>query len=319
MGQSVQVDGATAYQISIPTCCNCAKRPGELDRPIQVIHQGLSEADPPPEGNGATVLAYSSKAVSPKREAAPQMSVEPTAEPEPAPVPETKQLQASPSPSAPSNGVPLPQQQQQQLAPAALRVLAPSGSPAALPSVPERAPLNTAPPLLQANAPPAAALLQNGDPFTTLDTLPSEPFATLEYEEATKRQKSTAKQLVKDFVKTMVRGRQLYAMLPTGQARACFCALNRGLDKLQIRAQEKDRHGRTVPLQNIAEIVVGSDRSASAATAGLETPLDDLCVTLVLESDECITFRLEDVESRDKLAACLTMFSGQARTAKRGS
>lgn len=317
MGQSVQVDGATAYQISIPTCCNCAKRPGELDRPIQVIHQGLPEADPPPGGNGATVLAYSSKAVSPKREAGPQVSAEPTAEPEPAPVPETTQLQASPSPSAPSNGVPPPLQQQ--VVAAAAPVLAPSGSPAVLPSVPERAPLTAAPPLLQANATPAAAPLQNGDPFTTLDTLPSEPFATLEYEEATKRQKSTAKQLVKDFVKTMVRGRQLYAMLPTGQARACFCALNRGLDKLQIRAQEKDRHGRTVPLQNIAEIVVGSDRSASAATAGLETPLDDLCVTLVLESDECITFRLEDVESRDKLAACLTMFSGQARTAKRGS
>jgi len=62
---------------------------------------------------------------------------------------------------------------------------------------------------------------------------------------------------------------------------------------------------------------VGADRGASAATQDLETPLDERSVTLVLETDECITFRMEDTESRDKLAACLTMFSGQARTAGR--
>lgn len=155
------------------------------------------------------------------------------------------------------------------------------------------------------------------DPFATLESLPTEPFATLDYEEMTKKQKQSAKQLVKDFVKTMVRGRQLMAMLPSGQVRPCFCALNRSLDKLQIRANERDRHGRTVALASIAEIVVGSDKSASAGTEGLETPLDDLSLTLVLDTDECITFRLEDLESRDKLAACLTMFSGQARAAGR--
>lgn len=283
---------------------------------------------------------------------------EPTAEPEPAPVPEPGQVPlpnvkqearrpskdkaasssspfvpngtAAPLPLGPASAAPVtlngasapPMQGRAAPAPLTLNgsaaplTLGPApvrhGSPQALAPVPEKAPANFAPPLLQAS-----------DPFANMETLQSDPFAnqpfdTVDYEEATKKQKQSAKQLVKDFVKTMVRGRQLAAVLPSGEVRACFCALNRGLDKLQIRAAEKDRHGRTVPLQNIAEIVVGSDKSASAATEGLETPLDNLSVTLVLETDECITFRLEDVESRDKLAACLTMFSGQARTAKRG-
>jgi hypothetical protein len=176
--------------------------------------------------------------------------------------------------------------------------------------MPSRAPV---PAHLQ--APP----VQGPDAFGTLEPLSAEPFATKEYEDLTKREKLSAKQLVKDFVKTMVRGRQFSAVLPTGQVRPCFCALNRQLDRLQIRAKETDKQGRTVELKNIAEIVVGSDKMACEATEGLETPLDDLSVTLVLESDECITFRMEDVESRDKLAACLTMFSGQARTRKDSS
>lgn len=138
------------------------------------------------------------------------------------------------------------------------------------------------------------------------------PFGTIDYEEMTKKQRQAAKHLVKDFVKTMVKGRQLSAVLTSGQIRTCFCALNRSLDKLQIRASEKDKQGRTIPLATIAEIVVGSDASQSTA-CDLETPLDDLSVTLVLDSDECITFSLPDIESRDHLAACLTMFSNQSR------
>lgn len=128
-----------------------------------------------------------------------------------------------------------------------------------------------------------------------------------------KEQKQSAKRLVKDFVQKMVKGRQLAAILPSGQVRLCFCALSRTLDKLQIRANEKDKQGRNVLLSSIAEIVVGSDTSASDMCGNLETPLDDFCVTLMLDSEESITFRLDDMESRDKLAICLSMFSDRAR------
>merc|ERR1712216_721633 len=54
-----------------------------------------------------------------------------------------------------------------------------------------------------------------------------------------KEQKNSAKVLIKDFVSKMVKGRKLTAILPNGQVRVCFCALSRGLDKLQIRANER--------------------------------------------------------------------------------
>lgn len=171
-------------------------------------------------------------------------------------------------------------------------------------------------PVSQAASEPSEtkALLGNAEPDRAFAT--AEPFGTLDYEEMTKKQRQAAKHLVKDFVKTMVKGRQLSAVLTSGQVRTCFCVLNRSLDKLQIRASEKDKQGRTIPLATIAEIIVGSDASGSAAS-DLETPLDDLSVTLVLDSDECITFRLPDLESRDHLAACLTMFSNQSRDSGR--
>jgi len=273
--------------------CNCGGKP--TDAPIQVIQeQGLSErGGSAPSGevplykvddvNPQQVMAYSPKA-HPQHIIQSQLgNSEPTAEPEPAP-PDIQMVLDTQSALSP----------------------VPENFVAASPDFRQV-------PLAEAPLPREAS-----DPFCTLESLPADPFATQEFEEKTKKVKnSSAKQLVKDFVKTMVRGRQFAAVLPTGQVRMCFCALNRGLDKLQIRAKESDRHGRTVPLQNIAEIVVGADRGASAATQDLETPLDERSVTLVLETDECITFRMEDTESRDKLAACLTMFSGQARTAGR--
>lgn len=156
--------------------------------------------------------------------------------------------------------------------------------------------------------------LWGSDPFATLESV-SSPFATLEYEDMTKQQKNSAKAFVKDFVKAMVKGQHFTAVLPSGKTKDCFCALNRNLDKFQIRAHEKDRRGRTISLASVEEIVVGTEVSGSVKCAGLSTPLDEMCVTLALETDECLTFRLEDRDARDKLAVCLTMFSDQAKTA----
>lgn len=266
-------------QAYTPGCCSCGGNRSQLDGPIQVIQE-------PWEGGETLPTDSKIKAAEPSKTNFPLPAVrsgttEPTAEPEPVP-------------SLRGGLAPVPENSQ-----AAMQCI-----------VPQSSSIDTYGAKLQASS--------SSDPFGTLESLPSEPFATREFEALTKTEKHSAKQLVKDFVKTMVRGRQFSAVLPTGQVRPCFCALNRALDKLQIRANEKDRQGRTVPLQNIAEIVVGSDKSASSATEGLETPLDNMSVTLVLETDECITFRMEDIESRDKLADCLAMFSGKARTAKRG-
>lgn len=118
--------------------------------------------------------------------------------------------------------------------------------------------------------------------------------------------------VVTKFVKSMVRGRNMNVVLPSGSTTTCFCSLSRGLDELRIRVREHDRHARQVPLAELREIVAGSDVSRSIACKDLETPLDGLSVTLAIR-DECITFRMKDIEERDTLAMCLTLFRNQLR------
>lgn len=150
------------------------------------------------------------------------------------------------------------------------------------------------------------------DRFQTVDSTAA--FCTLDYDEMTKGQRQEARKLVKEFVKTMVRGREFAVVLPNGQVKTCFCSLNRRLDKIRIRASEKDKQAREIAVASVVEILAGSDKSQSANCEGLATPLDELSVTLALESQECITFRLPDVAARDNLVMCLSMFTNQARS-----
>mmetsp|Transcript_30764 Transcript_30764/g.56821 ORF Transcript_30764/g.56821 Transcript_30764/m.56821 type:complete len:235 (+) Transcript_30764:147-851(+) len=137
--------------------------------------------------------------------------------------------------------------------------------------------------------------------------------ASSAYAEMSKEQRTAAKNIIKDFVKTMVKGKQIHVVLPNGNIRVCFVALSRKLDTLKIKANEKDKQSRNIALANIEEIVVGQDTGEIAAFEGLETPLDEMSVTLALQSSECITFRMPDPDSRDTLVMCLTMFSNEAR------
>jgi len=134
------------------------------------------------------------------------------------------------------------------------------------------------------------------------------------YGEMSKEQRGEAKRIIKEFVRTMVKGRNLTVVPASGKPRPCFVSMSRKLDTLKIRAGEKDKQARPIPLTDIEEILVGTDTQGSQACEGLETPLDDLCVTLVLSGGDCITFRMPDMESRDTLVMCLTMFSNEART-----
>lgn len=150
------------------------------------------------------------------------------------------------------------------------------------------------------------------DIFSTADNNNSQ-FTTMDYMEMTKNQKDATKSLVKDFVKSMVKGRQLTAVMPTGKTRGCFCSINRNLDTFSIRRHDKDKQGRHVSLASIIEIVVGADTSKSSLCEGLDTPLDDLSITLVLDTEECLTFRMDDKDSRDQFSTCLSMFCKQVK------
>eukprot|EP00747_Dinoflagellata_sp_TGD_P166984 gnl/TRDRNA2_/TRDRNA2_190629_c0_seq1.p1 gnl/TRDRNA2_/TRDRNA2_190629_c0~~gnl/TRDRNA2_/TRDRNA2_190629_c0_seq1.p1 ORF type:complete len:216 (+),score=59.62 gnl/TRDRNA2_/TRDRNA2_190629_c0_seq1:104-751(+) len=132
--------------------------------------------------------------------------------------------------------------------------------------------------------------------------------------EMTKDQRVEAKRIIKEFVKSMVKGKGLAVVTASGKIRNCFVSLSRQLDKLKIKANAQEKQAREVLLADIDEIVAGAAAGESAACEGLETPLDDLTVTLALTSEECITFRMPDVEQRDTFVMCLSYFANQAKT-----
>ena len=123
-------------------------------------------------------------------------------------------------------------------------------------------------------------------------------------EEALKAQRKKARKLVKVFVKEMVRGRKLEVVLKTGKRKASACSMSRTLDALKVKLAG---HSKTIQLAEVEEIHAGAD------VKRVDTTLDELCVTLILASQDAISFRLEDVEDRDTFAACLLMFVQRAQ------
>merc|ERR1712228_329761 len=123
-----------------------------------------------------------------------------------------------------------------------------------------------------------------------------------------------AKMLVQQFTTEMVKGKQFNVVLPSGQLRPRFCMLTRKLDAFRIKTDKEAADARNVPLTSIEEIIAGADASQSLASKGLETPLDDLSVTLALNDRTFITFLMNDIESRDTFAMCITMFANRAKT-----
>jgi len=119
-----------------------------------------------------------------------------------------------------------------------------------------------------------------------------------------------AKGIIKDFVTEMVKGRAIVVVAPSGAFTDCLLGLSRELEILKIKPKwPKDAKSRRFQLADVDEILIGTDTGYSQ----METPLDDFCVTLVLKSEDCVTFRMSDVEQRDTFAACLTMFCNDAK------
>lgn len=113
-----------------------------------------------------------------------------------------------------------------------------------------------------------------------------------------KEQQKQAKKVVKEFVKEMVKGKKISVMKQNGQLSTCTVSLTRALDALKIKAGGQTRE---IALRDISEICAGTE------VQDIDTPLDDLCCTLMLGED-CITFRLVDMNGRDTFIMCLGMF-----------
>eukprot|EP00747_Dinoflagellata_sp_TGD_P166143 gnl/TRDRNA2_/TRDRNA2_188458_c0_seq1.p1 gnl/TRDRNA2_/TRDRNA2_188458_c0~~gnl/TRDRNA2_/TRDRNA2_188458_c0_seq1.p1 ORF type:complete len:220 (+),score=59.56 gnl/TRDRNA2_/TRDRNA2_188458_c0_seq1:122-781(+) len=120
-----------------------------------------------------------------------------------------------------------------------------------------------------------------------------------------KEQRAQAKAVIKDFVKTMVKGQKMNVMTHQGALKSCNVSLTRQLDAMKIKAGSQTRE---IKLTDISEIHAGAE------VEGLDTPLDEMCATLMLASEDCITFRMQDINSRDTFVMCLLMFcNGQTQ------
>eukprot|EP00927_Polykrikos_kofoidii_P025854 TRINITY_DN23168_c0_g1_i1.p1 TRINITY_DN23168_c0_g1~~TRINITY_DN23168_c0_g1_i1.p1 ORF type:complete len:316 (+),score=55.58 TRINITY_DN23168_c0_g1_i1:66-1013(+) len=113
-----------------------------------------------------------------------------------------------------------------------------------------------------------------------------------------------AQAVVKNFVKTYIKGQEISVLSMTGSLASCLVSLDRKLTVLSLqRAGKKDAKKRGVPLEDIGEVCVGKEGADD-----VDLPLDELCVTLLLADGQAIGFRFADVEERDTFALCISMF-----------
>mmetsp|Transcript_65286 Transcript_65286/g.123676 ORF Transcript_65286/g.123676 Transcript_65286/m.123676 type:complete len:242 (+) Transcript_65286:96-821(+) len=116
------------------------------------------------------------------------------------------------------------------------------------------------------------------------------------------RQRETTKiqQAMKKFVRSMVRGEKMGVVSPDGQMRTCTCSLDKRLKNFVIELKGSTRR---IPLQSVSDVYQGTEPE------DIDTPLDELCSTLTLDSGECITFHFPDVPSRENFAMCLQILA----------
>lgn len=118
-----------------------------------------------------------------------------------------------------------------------------------------------------------------------------------------KKSSAEMKQLVKDFVKEMVKGKELKVIRADGQLKGVMCGVARALDTFKIKAGNQVRK---IPLRTIDRVLLGD---ASEELDDLETPLDEKCSTLELDSGECISFKFPNTKKAEEFTLCLTMFT----------
>eukprot|EP00746_Dinoflagellata_sp_MGD_P069465 gnl/MRDRNA2_/MRDRNA2_28450_c0_seq1.p1 gnl/MRDRNA2_/MRDRNA2_28450_c0~~gnl/MRDRNA2_/MRDRNA2_28450_c0_seq1.p1 ORF type:complete len:231 (-),score=56.13 gnl/MRDRNA2_/MRDRNA2_28450_c0_seq1:166-858(-) len=119
-----------------------------------------------------------------------------------------------------------------------------------------------------------------------------------------KQQQKEAKIVIQDFVKEMVRGRAISVVSRLGTLRECTASLSRKLDIFKIQGGNSVRE---IPLTDISNIHIGENTEAT----NIDTPLDELCCTMVLVSGECVTFKFPDITARDTFAMCMLMFANK--------
>jgi len=113
-----------------------------------------------------------------------------------------------------------------------------------------------------------------------------------------------AQHVVKNFVRSLVKGKAIAVLTVNGGTTQCIVSLDRKLTTLSLqRGGKKDAKKRGVTLADVHMVCIGEEASDE-----IDLPLNELCVTLLLEDGNAVGFQFEDQEERDTFALCLTMF-----------
>jgi len=113
-----------------------------------------------------------------------------------------------------------------------------------------------------------------------------------------------AQDAVKNFVRSLVKGHQVELLSVRGGTVKCTAFIDRGLTTLSLqRGSSADANRRNIRMQEVQEVLVGE---RGGEDFNLQT--DDLCVTVVLETQQALAFAFLSEEERDTFALCLAMF-----------
>eukprot|EP00929_Paragymnodinium_shiwhaense_P121760 TRINITY_DN94126_c0_g1_i1.p1 TRINITY_DN94126_c0_g1~~TRINITY_DN94126_c0_g1_i1.p1 ORF type:complete len:248 (+),score=33.56 TRINITY_DN94126_c0_g1_i1:107-850(+) len=108
------------------------------------------------------------------------------------------------------------------------------------------------------------------------------------------------RELMRVFVQEMIRGRDLLVMLEGGKTELCKLWLTANLMYLQLEAAGVLHD---IPLRQVKEVCTGKMVDSPLTPV----KLDDLCCTLVLRNNECVSFRFASIEERNDFSKCVKM------------
>mmetsp|Transcript_75941 Transcript_75941/g.214771 ORF Transcript_75941/g.214771 Transcript_75941/m.214771 type:complete len:196 (-) Transcript_75941:144-731(-) len=104
--------------------------------------------------------------------------------------------------------------------------------------------------------------------------------------------------MIRDFVVDFLQGVFLDAVLEDGSLVPCRCIMSSTLSVLMLQVQSDTK---TINIGSIQEICSGRE----AHGREIQTPVDDLCVTLVMSDDRCVSFKFTNLQAREHFATCM--------------
>lgn len=121
-------------------------------------------------------------------------------------------------------------------------------------------------------------------------------------EEAGCSEVTALRELMKQFVRELVHGKSYLVVIEHGQTEPCMLSLSQNLMCFQLEAAGVNHE---IPLKNVKDVCAGRHIVSKAAPV----TLDDFCSTLVLRSNECVTFRLRSLRERDEFTKCIKVLA----------